>query len=104
MLSKKNTIPMRNILSLILFIFMGTVSGQSLKIKKLERSLSHANSDTEKILQLIKISSAYTDHNPIKSIYFAEEALLLSKKNYYKEAEMRSLNSLTDRAVMLSRR
>lgn len=85
---------MRNILSLLFFVFMGTVSGQSLKIKNLEQSLSQTNSDTGKIAQLIKISSAYTDHNPIKSIHFAEEALIISKKNHYKEAEMRSLNSL----------
>ena len=85
---------MRNILSLLFFIFMGTVSGQSLKIKNLERSLSQTNSDTGKIALLIKISSAYTDHDPIKSVYFAEEALLLSKQNHNKEAEMRSLNSL----------
>lgn len=85
---------MRNFLSLLFFIVIGTVSGQSLKIINLERSLSQANSDTGKIALLIKISSAYTDHNPIKSVHFAEEALLLSKKNHYKEAEMRSLNSL----------
>lgn len=85
---------MRNILSLLFFIFMGTVSGQSLKIKNLERSLSQANSDTGKLALLTKISLAYTDHNPIKSVHFAEEALLLSKKNHYKEAEMHSLNSL----------
>lgn len=85
---------MRNILSLLLFIFMGTVSGQSLKIKNLERSLSEANSDAGKLALLVKISSAYIDHNPIKSVHFAEEALIISKKNHYKEAEMRSLNSL----------
>jgi tetratricopeptide (TPR) repeat protein len=73
---------------------MGTVSGQSLKIKNLERSLSEANSDAGKLALLVKISSAYIDHNPIKSVHFAEEALLISKKNHYKEAEMRSLNSL----------
>lgn len=85
---------MRNILSLLLFILIGTVSGQSLKIKDLERNLSQANSETAKIALLIKISSAYTNHNPKKSVHFAEEALLLSKKHQDKESEMRSMNIL----------
>lgn len=87
---------MRNILSLLalFLIFNGTVSGQSIQIKTPERNLSQSKEDIARIKLLLKVSEVSLNDDPNKSILYAEEALLLSKKLQSEIAEMHSLNKL----------
>ncbi|MET0945850.1 MAG: tetratricopeptide repeat protein [Flavobacterium sp.] len=79
---------------LFFFLLYGTVSANPIDIKALEKSLELKSTDSARITTLIKISAAYTNIDPNKSIRFAEEALLLSKKQHNKEEECRSMNLL----------
>ncbi|MBP2281801.1 tetratricopeptide (TPR) repeat protein [Flavobacterium sp. CG_23.5] len=86
---------MRNILHLLLILIsVGNSFGQSKDVKEIENTLSFNKEYTTNIVSLIKASSENTNINPTKSIDFAEEALLESKKIKSLYYEMQSLNKL----------
>ena len=63
-----------------LFIF-----AQQSKIDSLQRLLSNAKEDTNKVLLLIKLADGVRSNDPDKALAYANEAKGLSEKNNYKK-------------------